>query len=160
MHLGNVKIHQDHMYTFEIDDVAYILENIKSERDLGVQLQDNLKWNNQISTSVLKANFVLGRLKKSFEKWDTRTFKVLFTSYVRPIIEYGSTIWNPYRKQDIRQIENVQRRATKLVPAIRNKSYEDRLEILGLTTLEERRKRGDPIQYFKINKKIILFNET
>lgn len=104
MHIGNKKIHQDHMYTFEIDDMAYVLESTKSERDLGVRLQDDLKWKEHISETVLKANFVLGKLKKSFENWDIRTFKTLFTSYVQPILEYGSTIWKPNRKQDIKQI--------------------------------------------------------
>ena len=92
---------------FRRDDMAYIWENTKSER--GVKLKNNLKWNKHISISILKANFVLGRLKKSFENGIQEHSKYFFTSYVRLIIEYGSTIWNPYRKQDIRQIENVKR---------------------------------------------------
>ena len=47
-------------------------------------------------------------------------------------------------------LENVQRRATRLVHSLRDKPYEVRLAALDLTTLEERRKRGDLIQVFKI----------
>ena len=51
-------------------------------------------------------------------------------------------------------LEQVQRRATKLVPRIRNWGYEDRLAVLGLTSLHERRVRGDLIQMFKLTKGI------
>ena len=51
-------------------------------------------------------------------------------------------------------LEKVQRRATKLIPEIRHMPYEDRLNELDLLTLEERRIRGDLIQFYKIIHKI------
>ena len=50
-----------------------------------------------------------------------------------------------------KKIEKVRRRAIKLVPSLRNKSYTDRLKLLKLSSLEERRSRGDLIQYFKFS---------
>ena len=47
-------------------------------------------------------------------------------------------------------MECIQRKATKMVIEIRSLEYEERLRVLGLTTLEERRKRGDLIQIYKI----------
>ena len=47
-------------------------------------------------------------------------------------------------------LERVQRRATKVIPKLRNISYEMRLKEYGLTTLETRRLRGDQIEVFKI----------
>ena len=55
-------------------------------------------------------------------------------------------------KRDIQLIERVQRRSTKLVPELKHLCYEDRLKALGLTTLEQRRKRGDLIEVFRILK--------
>ena len=69
---------------------------------------------------------------------------------VRPHLEYGATIWNPYHKQDIKRVEAVQRRATKQIPELKNKSYKDRLSELKLPTLAYRRMRGDMIQTYKI----------
>ncbi|RNA42618.1 RNA-directed DNA polymerase from mobile element jockey-like [Brachionus plicatilis] len=56
----------------------------------------------------------------------------------------------PHRRADVRIIENIQRRATKLVGRIRDRSYQERLAILNLTTLESRRSRGDLISHYKI----------
>ena len=47
-------------------------------------------------------------------------------------------------------LEKVQRRATKMIPKLRNISYEIRLKEYGLTTLETRRLRGDQIEVFQI----------
>lgn len=75
---------------------------------------------------------------------------MLYTTFVRPHLEYASVVWNPYNKQDIKVLESVQRRATKLCPELRGLRYEDRLDKLGLTTLVDRRERGDAIQMYKI----------
>ena len=55
-------------------------------------------------------------------------------------------------RKDVDCLEKVQRRATKLVRGLKDKSYEDRLRILGITSLEERINRGDVIQVYRIVK--------
>ena len=60
--------------------------------------------------------------------------------------------WSPYLQKDIDTIERVQRRATKMIPELRHKTYEERLRVLKLTTLQARREKGDLIQQFKIHK--------
>ena len=56
---------------------------------------------------------------------------------------------SPYKRRDIDCLEKVQRRSTKLVKGLKNcSSYEVRLTKLGLTTLEERRRRGDLIEAY------------
>jgi hypothetical protein len=65
-------------------------------------------------------------------------------------LEYASSVWNPHSKEDIEALEKVQRRATKLVKAIKHLNYEDRLKKLKLPTLKYRRLRGDLIEVFKI----------
>ena len=75
---------------------------------------------------------------------------VLYKAIVRPHLEYCIQAWRPYRKKDIDTLERIQRRAAKMIPELRDLSYEERLKECGLTTLETRRLRGDQIEVFKI----------
>ncbi len=58
--------------------------------------------------------------------------------------------WSPHHAKDIAKIEGVQRRATKMIPSLRNKPYEERLSHLNLLSLEKRQLRGKLIECFKI----------
>ncbi len=69
---------------------------------------------------------------------------------VRPHLEYGSQVWSVIYKKECVILENVQRRATKLVYSIRNKTYNERLKELGLPSLQYRRARTDMIETYKI----------
>ena len=64
------------------------------------------------------------------------------------IIPVYTTIVRP--KKDIDTLERIQRRATKIIPKLRDLCHEERLTECGLTTLETRRLRGDHIYVFKI----------
>ena len=75
---------------------------------------------------------------------------LLYKTMVRPHLEYCLQAWRPYCKKDIDMLERVQRRATKIIPKLRNISYEMQLKECGLTTLETMRLRGDQIEVFKI----------
>ena len=87
--------------------------------------------------------------RKKLPYLDKETFKLLFVSIIRPHLEYGAPIWNTHQKTLVKTIENVQRRATKLLPGMKDLSYKDRLKSLKLPTLQYRRYRGDMIEMFK-----------
>ena len=129
---------------------GHILENVNSEKDLGVIIDDSLKFHLQTAAATKKANQILGVIKKSYQTRDTFTMATLYKSMVRHHLEYGNLIWGPFYAGDKKSVESVQRRATKLIPQLREKTYEERLQALDLPSLEYRRNRGDMIQCFKI----------
>jgi len=76
----------------------------------------------------------------------------LYKSLVRPRLECCIQAWRPYLKKDISFFGNGTKTATKLISGLSEMGYEERLKILGLTTLETRRLRWDLIEVFKIIK--------
>ena len=97
-------------------------------------------------------------LVRTFTCKDIDLWRNLYVSLVRPHLEYASVIWNPYYKGDINALEKVQRRSSKTPLDMRHKPYEERLKIWNLTSLEERRTRGDLIQMYKIFRNPDSFN--
>ena len=66
----------------------------------------------------------------------------LYKAIVGPHLEYCIQAWNPHLRKDVDMLEKIQRRATKLIPELRDQTYEERLKECGLTTIETRRLRG------------------
>ena len=152
MHLGKNNSRID----YEIEDVSTgerkLIEKTECEKDQGVLIRSDLKWEDQVRYAASKANRVLGMLKKTFMCRDSNLWKKLYISLVRPHLEYAVQVWNPYLAKDIELIEKVQRRAIKIPTNMEahREDYEGRLEEWGLTKLSVRRVRGDLIQMYKI----------
>ena len=138
LHYGKGNLNFPYLVSDDSGNV-HPIEKVVSERDLGVIFETNLKWTVQIAASVNKANRILGMLSRTFESREVDLWKQLYTSMVRPHLEYAIQVWSPSLEGDITQLENIQRRATRIPYKLKNMSYEDRLKVLGLTTLEERR---------------------
>ena len=102
------------------------------------------------SRSLSPSPQILGLIRRNIVYKEKELLIPLYKTIVRPHLEYCIQAWRPYRKKDIDMLERVQRRATKMIPKLRNISYEIRLKECGLTTLETRRLRGDQNEVFKI----------
>ena len=97
-----------------------------------------------------EANKRLGMIHRNFKCKAKKVILPLYKSIVRPHLDYCVQAWRPHYRKDVNKLEKVQRRATKMVEGLEGYSYEDRLRILGLTTLETRFLRADLIEVFKI----------
>ena len=109
MHLG----YSNPKHEYSLEDTALMETEI--ERDLGVQIDNKLKFSHHIKTIVAKANRMIGLIKISFESIDKDMFKTLYNTLIRPLLEYCVHAWSPHLGKDITLLENVQRRATKMV---------------------------------------------
>ena len=127
-----------------------ILSKTGKEKDLGVTMNANMKVSEQCRIAASKGNQVLGMIRRNITYKEKSLIVPLYKAIVRPHLEYCIQAWSPYLRKDIDMLEKIQRRATKLIPELRDLRYEERLKECGLTTLETRRLRGDQIEVFKI----------
>ena len=97
-----------------------------------------------------KARSVLGMIRQHFKTIDAEEFHILYDFYIRPHMEYCVQVWSPYLRKDIECLERVQMSATKIVKGLSKMKYEERARRLEMTTLENRRLRGDMIETWKI----------
>lgn len=104
-----------------------VLEETTRERDLRVYVDQQLKFSQHCEKAVNSANRLLGLVRRSFESIDHQSLTYVFKGLIRPILEYGNCVWSPQYNKDKLLLENVQRRATKLVKQISELSYEERL---------------------------------
>lgn len=128
------------------------LQGTDRETDLGVLVDKTLKFSEQCKTAAKSANSTLGIIRRHIQSRKKDIILRLYKTLVRPKLEYCAQAWSPYLRKDIEILERVQHRATKMIAECRSLNYMDRLNRVGLVTLEKRRTRGDLIQLFKLLK--------
>ena len=83
-----------------------------------------------------------------YRNWDV--LLKLYKTSVRPHLAYCVQFWSSYYRKDIIKLERVQKRFTRMLPGLDGLGYKERLDRLGLFSLERRRLRGDLIEVYKI----------
>ena len=143
MHLGNGNM----KYTYYMNGV--LMKTTECEKDIGVYMTPSLKPSVHIAEAVKKANRALGTLLRCLSYRDRFHYIRLYKQYVRCHLETAVQAWSPWLVQDIENIEAVQRRAINKCYGLYG-TYAEKLRAVGLTTLCDRRSRGDMLQTFKI----------
>ena len=105
-------------YTLE----GTVLENVDDIKYLGVTITNDLKWNTHISNICTKANRTLGFLRRNLFSCPQNVKEAAYKGMVRPILEYGSSVWDPHPDKLQKELEKVQNRAARFVT--RNYDYE------------------------------------
>ena len=128
-------------YYLEKDNKRWVVAKSELERDLGIWVSNDLKWETQCKKAAAQAMSALGTIRRTFPIVDVDVFKLLYNVYVRPHLKFCVQVRLPYLKKDIDCMEKVQRRATKMVYGFGNLKYEETLERLNLFSLQNRRMR-------------------
>jgi len=116
-----------------------MLPVVNSVKYLGVIIDSHLTSTHHIDQIVARSFTRANLIHKCFVSRDTASLTRAFIVYVRPLLEYASPVWSPHHVGKIIQIESVQRRFTKRLPGLKHVIYKDRLQRLGLVTLEMQR---------------------
>ena len=110
-----------------------IVSKTVKEKYLGVTMNANMKVSEQCRIAASRGNQVLGMIRRIITYKENRLIVPLYKAIVRPHLEYCIHACSPYLMKDIDMLENIQRRATKLIPGLRDLRYEERLKKCGLT---------------------------
>ena len=112
-------------------------------------MHQSMKPATQCEAAAKKANMTLGNILRSFHYRKLDYLVPLFKTFVRPQLEYLVAAWSPWMQKDVDVLEKVQKRLIRSLSDKKGDEYAVRLKNAGLTTLEDRRRRGDQIQTFK-----------
>ena len=128
------------------------LEEVKHIQYLGIQLQQDLRWNQHTEYVTTKSSRVLNFIKRNFSHCTTSVKEKLYSTLVRPHLEYAAAAWDPHTRKNIDSIERVQKRAARFVSNTygRDTSITAILQDLKWTPLFERRKCHRLTSLFKI----------
>ena len=149
LHVGRTN-HGQEYYIQSYDGEVNELSLLGNDKDLGVIVDPCLKFTNHVNFQVRKAYQILGIIRRSYTYIDHDSFKYLFTSLIRPHLEYCNCVWYPMLKKDLDAIEGVLRKSSRYVNGMSNKSYDERLSILNMPSMKYRFLRGDMIHTYKI----------
>ena len=148
LHLG--KNNPNHTYHMKEGNDINPLAATECEKDLGVNVDPLLNFDQHINQVCKKARSISGLLMRTMtcRNWDIMV--PLFKALIRPHLEYANPVWSPYKAKYIKQIEQIQRDFTRHVYGMKNLEYAQRLRCLKLPSLQYRRFRGDLIEVFKL----------
>ena len=137
MHIGT----NNKLYSYKMNNATRKTFDVK--KDLGIIINKNGKYSEHNLMAAKKANCVLGMIKQNIKCKNAAIIMRLYKSLMRLRLQYCIQTWSPYHKKDIEVLERVQKRATKMVYGCGDINCKDRLFLLELSTLEERRVRGE-----------------
>ena len=129
-----------------------ILDNVENIKYLGVTISTDLKWNTHVSNICTKANRTLGFLRRNLSACPQDVKESAYKGLVRPVLEYGSSVWDPSSILLQEELEKVQKRAARFVTG--NYLYETGsmtgiLEQLKWESLKKRRRDSRIIMLYK-----------
>ena len=136
----------------------YQIAEVNTHKHLGLYLSNDCTWHHHINYIKDKAWFRINIMRKLKFKLDRKSLEIIYTTFIRPILEYGDVIWDnctQYEKLELEKIQNEAARiatgTTKLVSL--NSLYKE----ICWETLETRRNNHKMTLFYKMVKKLYTF---
>ena len=148
------------IYPYKLHNVA--LKTCETAKYLGVTISKDLNWSKHIDNITSKATCSLRFIQRNV-KTDNKKVKIAaYNTYVRPQLEYCSSIWHPWQKTLTNKVESVQRSAARYVMSDYNytSSVTQMLKILGWNTLHYRRLQTSLIMFYRIRSQTVAVDQS
>ena len=157
LHITRSKSKATH-YIYQIYNTD--LEAVKSAQYLGVHISSDLRWSTHVQHTANSANTGLRMLKRNLRVGSTTVKTRAYQAYIRPRLEYASTVWDPHTQVNKNQVEMVQRRAARWVLGWHHNrsSVSDMLQHLGWRSLETRRADSRLTMFYKMRNGLVALN--
>ena len=136
---------------------GHTIQREDSIRYLGLTISSNMSWNHHIDTICKKARSNIFFLSRNFGSCKRSVKEMLYKTYVRPTVEYCSSVWDPFTERNISSLEKIQRLGARFV----NNSFSrydevtPMLQDLGWEPLQERRAKTKVTTLFKARNTLI-----
>jgi hypothetical protein len=134
-------------YSYHLAGSSLVAEDYV--KDLGVIVSRDLSYHKHIDSIISASVKKYYIIKSCLRSKSIRVLKLILQAYIIPALEYGSVIWNPHSRREIDNLEDIQCKVTAMAVG-KGVSYEKRLELFGLKSLQSRRNLADLAMYHKI----------
>lgn len=133
-----------------------ILVTTQSHKHLGVTLSEDCKWHDHINNIFSSASKILGIMRKLKFTLRRPTLNQIYVSFLRPILEYSSVVWENCTQLEKDKIEKIQLEAARIVTGTtRSISLEKMYKVIGWLTLDDRRKYQKRVRTYKIRNNMV-----
>jgi hypothetical protein len=127
-----------------------LLPEADSIRDLGVTRSSDCTFREHVSLLAQRGRQLVGRCFRAIQSRNPIFMLRVYRTYILPVLNYASPIWSPHLRQEINELESVQRRFTKRLAGQAQHSYRERLRNLSLLSLESQRRLTDHVITYKL----------
>ena len=144
------------------------LERVEHTKYLGITLMDTLGWSIQTSQACGKAHASLAFLERNLWMLPRNLKERAYFTIVRPALEYGSAVADPYFAKDVAKLDGVQRHAARFVTGNPRRRYDPESERVSVSqlldelkweSLQSRRQTARCILLFKVLKDLIAVSD-
>ena len=143
------------VYAPPITMLDTVIPKEKSHRHLGLILQSNGKWQEQINDMLVRSKRRLDILRANTYTLNRQTLEILYITFIRPLLEYGSEVWDNCTAEEKEKLENVQLQAARVVLGLkRGTSHKFIYQETQWETLQARRDRAKLVMIFKMKNNV------
>ena len=151
-----VTLHPFLQYAYQL--LGHFLDVKKLHTYLGIGIDNTMSWSSHVQTISNRSTKALNFIKRNLYNCPPNTKRIAYLTLVRPIMEYATSVWDPYYNTDIYKLEKVQRRAARWILSeyFRTASVTSLLSSLNLSILQQHHKLSRLTLFYQIINNIII----